>query len=266
MILDRNFRVFEDHASFVFLNRRLPVPKFDVAHDGPANGGVLTIKTDALELKYAVISDGQFLLPQSLSITLTVDGKQVIWHPGMTDPENLREPRALWMARWRQNRRADRPGPGFALRLGAGRRLHRPLFDSSDFRFLHGEKSPWPWVMERPAGERRLRTGTSSATATTTPRLSATMCGLQAVFRCRRGLRLACGGRATGRTATRSSTSSCSGFRENDTPLDVLVIDMDWHISHEQLEAMGESINRAKSSAGPATRGTSFCFPILIIS
>ena len=30
------------------------------------------------------------------------------------------------------------------------------------------------------------------------------------------------------------------GFRENDTPLDVLVIDMDWHINQEQLKAMGE--------------------------
>ena len=31
------------------------------------------------------------------------------------------------------------------------------------------------------------------------------------------------------------------GFRENDTPLDVLVIDMDWHISDEQLKAAGET-------------------------
>ena len=31
------------------------------------------------------------------------------------------------------------------------------------------------------------------------------------------------------------------GFRENDTPLDVLVIDMDWHISDDQLHAMGET-------------------------
>jgi alpha-glucosidase (family GH31 glycosyl hydrolase) len=31
------------------------------------------------------------------------------------------------------------------------------------------------------------------------------------------------------------------GFRENDTPLDVLVIDMDWHINDEQLNAMGET-------------------------
>jgi alpha-glucosidase len=31
----------------------------------------------------------------------------------------------------------------------------RPLFDSSDFSFKEGEKSPWPWVIERPAGERQ---------------------------------------------------------------------------------------------------------------
>ena len=30
----------------------------------------------------------------------------------------------------------------------------RPLFDSADFRFLNGEKSEWPWVMERPANEK----------------------------------------------------------------------------------------------------------------
>ena len=30
------------------------------------------------------------------------------------------------------------------------------------------------------------------------------------------------------------------GFNENDTPLDVLVIDMDWHISQDQFKAMGE--------------------------
>jgi alpha-glucosidase (family GH31 glycosyl hydrolase) len=34
------------------------------------------------------------------------------------------------------------------------------------------------------------------------------------------------------------------GFRENDTPLDVFVIDMDWHINNDQLKAMGEVINR----------------------
>ncbi len=29
----------------------------------------------------------------------------------------------------------------------------RPLFDSTNFSFKEGENSPWPWVIERPAGE-----------------------------------------------------------------------------------------------------------------
>ena len=51
------------------------------------------------------------------------------------------------------------------------------------------------------------------------------------------------------------------GFRENDTPLDVLVIDMDWHISKEQLKAMGEIDQSGHSWAGPATPGTRCSFP-----
>ncbi len=53
------------------------------------------------------------------------------------------------------------------------------------------------------------------------------------------------------------------GFHENDVPLDVFVIDMDWHLSYEQLEARGR-----KGSVGPPTglerlhAGTSCCFPI----
>ena len=77
---------FEDHASFVFINRRLPVPKFskeDADHK-------LTIKTSALTLKYDGTGgkEGQFT-PDNLAIELAVDGKPVTWHPGLTDPENL---------------------------------------------------------------------------------------------------------------------------------------------------------------------------------
>src|SRR5437660_630920 len=47
---------FEDHASFVFLNRHLPVPKFAVS---TADGGSThVIKTDALSLAYTVAPDG----------------------------------------------------------------------------------------------------------------------------------------------------------------------------------------------------------------
>ena len=61
-----------------------------------------------------------------------------------------------------------------------------------------------------------------------------------AAFRCRRDSHSACGGRATGRIATPQFDDLVRDFQENDTPLDVLVIDMDWHISDEQLRAAGD--------------------------
>ena len=47
---------FEDHASFVFLNRRLPVPNFDTMNS--PRRPKLTIKTDALTLTYVLTGDG----------------------------------------------------------------------------------------------------------------------------------------------------------------------------------------------------------------
>ena len=41
---------FEDHASFVFLNRRLPVPKFEVQGEKPGAAQPTVIKTSALDL------------------------------------------------------------------------------------------------------------------------------------------------------------------------------------------------------------------------
>ena len=117
-------------------------------------------------------SDGHFTAV-NLSITLSIDGKQLVWHPGDADPENLQgTTRTLGRRARRQNPEPIEPGlvsrSGWALVDDST----RPLFDSTDFRFLNGEKSPWPWVMERPANEPpgKYRIGTSSAMATTTAR------------------------------------------------------------------------------------------------
>ena len=79
---------FEDHASLVFINRRLPVPKF--THSIAGNGGTrtVTIKTEALTLTYKAAGDGRFT-PDSLSIQLTVAGKLAVWRPGLKDDGNL---------------------------------------------------------------------------------------------------------------------------------------------------------------------------------
>ena len=76
---------FEDHASFVFINRRLPVPTFSKEEAGKK----LTLKTSALSLTYDRSVDDGKLTPENLSVELTVNGRQVTWHPGMTDTENL---------------------------------------------------------------------------------------------------------------------------------------------------------------------------------
>jgi alpha-glucosidase len=81
---------FEDHASLVFLNRELPVPKFDTSPQSAGGEQHLSIKTDALQLRYTpqAGSDGKFSA-DNLEISFTLNGKQVVWHPGTPDTGNL---------------------------------------------------------------------------------------------------------------------------------------------------------------------------------
>ena len=146
---------FEDHASLVFLNRNLPVPQFK--RGVIARGAIkfLAIQTAGLTLAYNEQSpnDGKFS-PDNLSVKLTVDGKEVTWHPGMQDSANL-----LGTARTLDQVKGSNTklGPGLISRDGwvLVDDSTRPLFDSADFSFTQGEKSVWPWVIERPAGDRQ---------------------------------------------------------------------------------------------------------------
>ena len=228
---------FEDHASFVFLNRRLPAPKFDKSLTSDSQK--LTIKTSALTLTYSSATDGQFT-PQNLSIQLNVDGKEVVWHPELADPENLLgTTRTLDGALGGKTQEPIAQGlisrSGWALVNDST----RPLFDSADFSFRQGEKSPWPWVMPRPAGERQ----------------DWYFFGYGHDYKKALGDFVRVAGRiplpprfAFGAWWSRYWDYSdqeldelVRGFHENDVPLDVLVIDMGWHISKEQLQAAGES-------------------------
>jgi len=241
---------FEDHASLVFINRRLPVPKFEVNRS--TSGSATVIDTyggegaklfDALTLTYIPTGDGHFD-SKSLTITLTVDGKPVTWHPGDPNPENLQgTTRTLDGALGSKTR--EPIGPGLISRSGWALvdDSTRPLFDSTDFDFRDGEKSPWPWVMERPASE---APGKYSDWY---------FFGYGHDYRKALGDFVRVAGRiplpprfAFGIWWSRYWAYSdqeldqlVRGFRENDTPLDVLVIDMDWHINEEQLKAMGET-------------------------
>jgi alpha-glucosidase (family GH31 glycosyl hydrolase) len=229
---------FEDHASFVFINRRLPVPKFVKSVTSDQGGQRLTIKTSDLTLSYSPSADDRFT-PANLSIEMNVDGKPVVWHPGQDDPENLQgTTRTLDGALGSKTHENINQGlvsrSGWALVDDSS----RPLFDSADFRFLQGEKSPWPWVIERPAGERQ----------------DWYFFGYGHDYRKALGDYVRVAGRiplpprfAFGAWWSRFWAYSdqeilqiVRGFRENDTPLDVFVIDMDWHTSESQLRAQGQ--------------------------
>ena len=237
---------FENHASFVFINRRLPVPNFtkDVVDKR------LTLKTSALTLTYKETGspDGRFT-PENLSIDLTVEGKQVTWHPGLTDPENLQgTTRTLDGARGEKTREPIEQGlvsrSGWVLVDDST----RPLFDSADFSFKEGEKSPWPWVMERPGGERQ----------------DWYFFGYGHEYRKALGDYVKVAGRiplpprfAFGTWWSRYWDYSdqeieeiIRGFHENSTPLDVFVIDMGWHISLEQLKALGYGDKNNEDQSG----------------
>ena len=241
---------FEDHPSFVFLNRRMPVPKFETTGRGmadqvPANthGGVV-IRTSALTLAYSPIAttelgpEGKFTA-DNLSIQLTVDGKQVTWHPGDTDTENLQgTTRTLDGATGSHTREPIEPGLVSRSGWAVVDDSTRPLFDSDDFTFKQGEKSPWPWVIERPAGDRQdlyfFGYGHDYRQALSDYVKVAGRIPLPPRF-------------AFGAWWSRywdytdqELDELVKGFRENDVPLDVFVIDMGWHISREQLTAMGE--------------------------
>jgi alpha-glucosidase len=233
---------FEDHASFVFLNRRLPAPKFAHQIEQMGINRLDTIKTSALTLTYKSISStgaNNRFTADNLSITLTVDGKPVTWHPGLADPENLQgTTRTLDGARGSATREPIEPGLVSRSGWAVVDDSTRPLFDSTDFTFKQGEKSPWPWVIERPAGERQ----------------DLYFFGYGHDYRKALGDYVRVAGRiplpprfAFGAWWSRywdytdqELDELVRGFHENDVPLDVLVIDMGWHTSKEQLTALGE--------------------------
>ncbi|MGB8769753.1 MAG: TIM-barrel domain-containing protein [Candidatus Korobacteraceae bacterium] len=213
---------FEDHASLVFLNRRLLVPKFGATSD---KLGAVNIHTDALDLTYT--GHGKFTA-ENLTITFTLYGKKVTWHPGTPDTGNLMgTTRTLDGALGSKTKEPIEPGlisrDGWTLVDDST----RPLFDSDDFSFVNGENSPWPWVMERPAGDRQdwyfFGYGHDYEQALGDYILVAGRIPLPPRF-------------AFGAWWSRYWAYSdqelddlVRGFRQNDVPLDVLVIDMDWH-------------------------------------
>lgn len=122
---------FEDRPSFVFVNRKLPVPDFEASH----RNGNLIIDTGDLQLTYKENS-GAFTA-DNLHVRFKVDGQWKTWHPALQDTANLKGTiRTLDGVRG-----STKLPPGLLSRSGwhVVDDSNRPLFDDSD----------WPWVIPR---------------------------------------------------------------------------------------------------------------------
>jgi alpha-glucosidase (family GH31 glycosyl hydrolase) len=242
---------FEDHASFVFLNRRLPVPRFEKTISDDKSR--LTVKTAALTLTYTPNAggkpdqDGRFT-PENLSISLGEGDRLSVWHPGKVDDQNLMgTTRTLDGATGDKTREPIEQGLISRCGWAVVDDSTRPLFDSADFTFKQGDNRPWPWVMERPDGDRQ----------------DWYFFGYGQQYKKALGDYVRVAGRiplpprfAFGAWWSRYWAYSdqeieeiIRGFHENDVPLDVIVIDMDWHININQLKAIGE-IDQSKHTLG----------------
>lgn len=87
--IERSSRAkFEDRASFVVTNRNLPVPAFSTRQEN----GFLFITTDKLELRYRIDSYPINNDPcdPNLQISFSLNGEQVVWYPNKKDPYNLK--------------------------------------------------------------------------------------------------------------------------------------------------------------------------------
>lgn len=214
---------FEDRASLVFLTRRLPVP----AYATRTVEGWLEIDTGELLLRYREGS-GRFAAENlevrsrgAAAATGADGGGEIVfrWRPGAPDTANLRGTRRTLDGA----RGAVELEPGLLSKDGwvLVDDTERPLFDDSE----------WPWVVQRPAGERQdwyffgygrdypdaIRDFTKVAGRVPMPP------------------RFALGywwSRYWAYT-DREFMDLVRQFDTFDVPIDVLVIDMDWHETFE---------------------------------
>lgn len=78
---------FEDRATFAIVNRRLPVPSFTTE----TSDGYLYIHTEDMTLRYkeGSVIQASDKKPDNLMITFQMNGRNVTWYPGKDDSMNL---------------------------------------------------------------------------------------------------------------------------------------------------------------------------------
>lgn len=207
---------FIDDASLLAVNRHLPLTAYQVTRQN----GLLTIRTAAIELKYK-IGAGKFD-DQNLSITSVNPNSTYKWVPGAKQKNNL-----LGTTRTLDRLEGDRYPEGNKVQLGNGILATDgwTLLDDSKSELF--DDSAWKWVKLRPSSEEQdwyfMGYGHDYKKAIYDYTLIAGKIPLPPRY-------------AFGYWWSRywsysdnEVRSMVDNFNKFDLPLDVFVIDMDWH-------------------------------------
>lgn len=231
---------FEDRASLAFINRRLPVPHYTQEHQN----GVLELRTACLALRYHPSGDGK-LTAENLSVDVTCGTVRPHWVPGQADDANLLGTiRTLDGSNGAKLKEPMEQGLVSRSGWSVVDDSSRPLFDHDFPAEKAGSgigTSPlsWPWAVARPEG----------------PRQDLYFFGYGHDYRAA----LADFTRVAGKIplppkfafgvwwsrywaySDQDLLGMVSAFAQHALPLDVVVVDMDWHVSQDQLVARGLS-------------------------
>lgn len=225
MLTDRLIRMewsenarFEDHATLAIVNRELPVPAFTVSR----TGGKLVVKTKALTLTYK--ADGKPFSQENLQVQFPLNGKTRKWYPGLSDTGNLMgTARTLDGCEGPDKINYDDP-----MEKGILSRDGWALVDESGRHLLVEDSSDWgQWVAARPEGEVQdwylFAYGHDYKTALADYAKVAGRIPLPPKF--------VFGYWWSRYWAYTDDEFLALGreFRERKLPIDVMVIDMDWH-------------------------------------
>lgn len=216
---------FEDNATLAVVNRDLPVPAFKTARS--ASG--VTITTDKVKMAYT--GGGRFTA-DNLAVTFKMNGKTVKWFPGADDSGNLKGTvRTLDGCRGYDHVSKD----GNEIENGIISRDGWSVIDESARHLLVPVESDWKyWVSTRPEGERQdlyiLAYGHDYMAALGDYVKIAGRIPLPPKF-------------TLGYWWSRYWIYTAeeilelgSQMRERDIPMDVFIIDMDWHETWKPLD------------------------------
>ena len=139
---------FEDRATLTFVNRKLDVPQFKVKQ----SKSKLTITTSHVTLTY---KKGAKFSAENLSAEILVAGKKVVWHYGDVDTQNLMGTTRTLDGYYALNHPKNRKKKLSPMETGLLSRSGWSVVDDSSRHVFVPVESHWKnWVECRPDGDR----------------------------------------------------------------------------------------------------------------